>query len=64
MVDSQLSLTSDNLVLNNKDMGTSSLNVNIKEKSADLTLLNLSLKVKETEDKGYSGLQERQGHKT
>lgn len=56
MVDSQLSLTSDNLVLNNKDMGTSSLNVNIKEKSADLTLLNLSLKVKETEDKGYSGL--------
>ena len=56
MADSQLSLTSDNLVLNNKDLGTSSLIVNLKDKTADLTLLNLSLKAKETEEKGYSGL--------
>ena len=55
MVDSQLTLTSDNLVLNNKDMGTSSLNVNLKERTAELTLLNLSLKARETADKGYSG---------
>ncbi|MBO7094099.1 MAG: hypothetical protein J6W33_04260, partial [Spirochaetia bacterium] len=56
MADSQLSLTSDNLVLNKKELGTSSLKVNLKDKTADLTLLNLSLKARETEDKGYSGL--------
>ncbi|MBP5739700.1 MAG: hypothetical protein J6W68_02205, partial [Spirochaetia bacterium] len=56
MADSQLSLTSDNLVLNKKELGTSSLKVNLKDKTADLSLLNLSLKARETEDKGYSGL--------
>ncbi len=56
MADSKLSLTSDNLVLNNKDLGNSSLKVDLKEKTADLTLLNLSLKARETEDKSYSGL--------
>ena len=55
MADNVLSLTSDNLVLNNKELGGSSLKVNMKEKTADLTLLNLSLKARETEDKGYSG---------
>ena len=56
MADNQLTLTSDNLVLNNKELGSSSLVVNLKDKTADLTLLNLSLKAKETENKGYSGL--------
>ena len=55
MADNILSLTSDNLVLNKKELGNSTLNVNLKDKTADLTLLNLSLKAKETEDKGYSG---------
>ena len=56
MADSRLSLTSDNLVLNKKELGNSSLVVNLKDKTADLKLLNLSLKAKETEGKGYSGL--------
>ena len=56
MADSKLTLTSDNLVLNKKELGSSSLKVDLKEKTADLTLLNLSLKARETEDKSYSGL--------
>ena len=56
MADNQISLTSDNLVLNQKELGSSSLKVNLKDKSVDLSLLNLSLKGQETAEKGYSGL--------
>ena len=55
MADSVLTLTSDNLTLNQKELGKSTLKVDLKNKEADLELLNLSLKAQETEDKSYSG---------
>ena len=55
MTDSILTLKSDNLQLNKKELKESLLKVNLKEKTADLQLMNLSLKARETENKGYSG---------
>lgn len=54
MEDSKLSLTSDNLVLNHKELGTSSLEVDLENRSAELNLLGLSISAQETEEKGYS----------
>ena len=56
MEDSQLTLTSDNLTLNNKELGDSTLHMNLKEKTANLSLLGLKLDAWETEEKGYAGL--------
>ena len=55
MADSKLSLESDNLVLNNKEFGKSTLKADLKSKSVDLSLLNLSIKGQKTEEQGYSG---------
>ena len=54
--DNQLSLTSDNLVLNDKALGNSTLHVDLKGKTAELTLLGLKLDARETEEQGYAGM--------
>ncbi len=54
--DNQLSLTSENLVLNDKALGNSTLHMDLKGKTAELTLLGLKLDARETEEQGYAGM--------
>ena len=56
MEDGRLTLVSDNLMLNNKELGNSTMNIDLKKKTAELTLLGLKLDAWETEEKGYAGL--------
>ena len=55
LADNQLSLTSDNLMLNGKELGNSTLHMDLEKKTAELTLLGLKLDARETEEKGYAG---------